>query len=115
MGCFSLIKHWIDPNEFAWIRIISGRRFHIQVKCLIWICFKAKRRIRIRIKVKNQIRIRVEVKIRELWTVLRIRDVYPGSRIRLFSIPDPGSGSATLAVEAQLLTKVLYELCFGMG
>jgi hypothetical protein len=24
-------------------------------------------------------------------TVLRIRDVYPGSRIRLFSIPDPGS------------------------
>jgi hypothetical protein len=23
--------------------------------------------------------------------VLRIRDVYPGSRIRLFSIPDPGS------------------------
>jgi hypothetical protein len=22
---------------------------------------------------------------------LRIRDVYPGSRIRLFSIPDPGS------------------------
>jgi hypothetical protein len=24
-------------------------------------------------------------------SVLRIRDVYPGSRIRLFSIPDPGS------------------------
>ncbi len=23
--------------------------------------------------------------------MLRIRDVYPGSRIRLFSIPDPGS------------------------
>jgi hypothetical protein len=26
-----------------------------------------------------------------LRTVLRIRDVYPGSRIRLFPIPDPGS------------------------
>jgi hypothetical protein len=26
-----------------------------------------------------------------LQAVLRIRDVYPGSRIRLFSIPDPGS------------------------
>jgi hypothetical protein len=26
-----------------------------------------------------------------LKSVLRIRDVYPGSRIRLFSIPDPGS------------------------
>ncbi len=25
------------------------------------------------------------------WPVLQIRDVYPGSRIRLFSIPDPGS------------------------
>ncbi len=25
------------------------------------------------------------------FSVLRIRDVYPGSRIRLFSIPDPGS------------------------
>jgi hypothetical protein len=24
-------------------------------------------------------------------SVLRIRDVYPGSRMRLFSIPDPGS------------------------
>jgi hypothetical protein len=24
-------------------------------------------------------------------TVLRIRDVYPGSRVRIFSIPDPGS------------------------
>jgi hypothetical protein len=24
-------------------------------------------------------------------SVLRIRDVYPGSRIRIFSIPDPGS------------------------
>jgi hypothetical protein len=33
--------------------------------------------------------------IYSLWhghrAVLRIRDVYPGSRIRLFSIPDPGS------------------------
>jgi hypothetical protein len=26
----------------------------------------------------------------QLSAVLRIRDVYPGSRIRLFSIPDPG-------------------------
>jgi hypothetical protein len=26
-----------------------------------------------------------------LWPVLRIRDVYPGSRIRIFSILDPGS------------------------
>ncbi len=26
-----------------------------------------------------------------LYAVLRIRDVYPGSRIRLFSISDPGS------------------------
>jgi hypothetical protein len=26
-----------------------------------------------------------------IFAVWRIRDVYPGSRIRLFSIPDPGS------------------------
>jgi hypothetical protein len=36
-------------------------------------------------------------------TVLRIRDVYPGSRIRLFSIPDPnclhpGSSSRNLSI-----------------
>ncbi len=30
--------------------------------------------------------------------VLRIRDVYPGSRIRLFSIPDPGSSSKNLSI-----------------
>ncbi len=35
--------------------------------------------------------IRLEVKNLELWTVLRIRDVYPRYRIRLFSIPDPAS------------------------
>jgi hypothetical protein len=29
-------------------------------------------------------------------TVLRIRDVYPGSWIRIFSIPDPGSSSYNL-------------------
>jgi hypothetical protein len=29
--------------------------------------------------------------VREFQAVLRIRDVYPGSRIRLFTIPDPGS------------------------
>ncbi len=28
---------------------------------------------------------------KQFLTVWRIRDVYPGSRIRLFSIPDPGS------------------------
>jgi hypothetical protein len=34
--------------------------------------------------------------IRSVPSVLRIRDVYPGSRIRIrpfFGIPDPGSGS----------------------
>jgi len=31
------------------------------------------------------------VQYKGLYAVLRIRDVYPGSRIRLFSIPDPGS------------------------
>jgi hypothetical protein len=30
--------------------------------------------------------------------VLRIRDVCPGSRIRIFSIPDPGSGSKNLSI-----------------
>ncbi len=30
--------------------------------------------------------------------VLRIRDVYPGSRIRLFSIPDPGSRIRTVSI-----------------
>ncbi len=29
----------------------------------------------------------------DILSVLRIRDVYPGSRIRIFSIPDPGSAS----------------------
>jgi hypothetical protein len=28
----------------------------------------------------------------------RIQDVYPGSRIRLFSIPDPGSSSKNLSI-----------------
>jgi hypothetical protein len=31
-------------------------------------------------------------------SVLRIRDVYPGSRIRLFSIPDPGSRIRTVSI-----------------
>jgi hypothetical protein len=30
-------------------------------------------------------------KLCQLGSVLRILDVYPGSRIRIFSIPDPGS------------------------
>jgi hypothetical protein len=30
--------------------------------------------------------------------VLRIRDVYPGSRIRTVSIPDPGSSSKNLSI-----------------
>jgi hypothetical protein len=39
-------------------------------------------------------------------SVLRIRDVYPGSRIRLFSIPDPnclhpGSASKNLSILTQ--------------
>ncbi len=32
------------------------------------------------------------------FTVLRIRNVYPGSRIRLFSIPDPGSELSPLRI-----------------
>ncbi len=34
------------------------------------------------------VRIRIQEAQKPVW---RIRDVYPGSRIRLFSIPDPGS------------------------
>ncbi len=76
MGCFSFIKHWIESDSHG---SVSFREVGsaINVKCLIWLRFKAKRRIRI--KVKSQIRIRIEVKIREP------------------------------------LTKVLFELCFGMG
>ncbi len=33
----------------------------------------------------------VAFQIFKVKTALQIRDVYPGSRIRLFSIPDPGS------------------------
>jgi hypothetical protein len=36
--------------------------------------------------------------------VLRILDVYPGSRIRIFSIPDPGSSSKKLSI----LTKTWF-------
>ncbi len=36
-------------------------------------------------------------------SVLRIRDVYPGSRIRMFSIPDPGSASKNLSILNQKL------------
>ncbi len=36
---------------------------------------------------------------KHLWqSVLRIRDVYPGSRIRLFSIPDPRSRIRTVSI-----------------
>ncbi len=40
------------------------------------------------------------------WPVLRIRDVYPGSecfstRIRIFSILDPGSASKNLSILTQ--------------
>jgi hypothetical protein len=42
-------------------------------------------------------------------TVLRIRDVYPGSRIRLLSIPDPGSRIRTVFIPdpgSRILIKV---------
>jgi hypothetical protein len=43
-------------------------------------------------KSSRSIRIRIHNTGRYLWDpVWRIRDVYPGSRIRLFSISDPGS------------------------
>ncbi len=47
--------------------------------------------------------------------VLRIRDVYPGSRIRLFSIPDPGSASKNLSILTQTngfwaLQKIWFRL-----
>jgi hypothetical protein len=31
-------------------------------------------------------------------SVLQILDIYPGSRIRLFSIPDPGSQIRTVSI-----------------
>jgi hypothetical protein len=48
----------------------------------------------------------LNAKIDYLKPVLRIRDVYPGSRIRLFSIPDPnffhtGSASKNLSILTQ--------------
>jgi hypothetical protein len=56
-------------------------------------------------------------------TVLRIRDVYPGSRIRLFfipdpgselspsRIPDPGSSSKNLSILTQKKTKKWFLSC----
>ena len=38
-------------------------------------------------------------------SVWRIRDVYPGSGIRIFSIPDPGSASKNLSILTQRKTK----------
>ncbi len=50
--------------------------------------------------------------------VFRIRDVYPGSRIRIFSIPDPGSGSASASKNLNILTQknvsTLSEIRFRM-
>jgi hypothetical protein len=37
----------------------------------------------------------------KLKTVLRIRDVYPGSRVRTVFIPDPGSASKNLSILTQ--------------
>ncbi len=50
------------------------------------------------------------------YLVLRIRDVYPGSRIRIFSIPDPGyrvekipdPGSGTASKNLSILTQKLF-------
>jgi hypothetical protein len=44
-----------------------------------------------------------QVNVLAIGTVLRIRDVYPGSeffpsRVRIFSIPDPGSASKNLSI-----------------
>ncbi len=37
----------------------------------------------------------------DMSSVVRIRNVYPGSRIRLFSIPDPGSATNNLSILTQ--------------
>jgi hypothetical protein len=49
---------------------------------------------------QTQIRYVTELFVIKLYIipVWRIRDVYPGSRIRLFSIPDPGSSSKNLSI-----------------
>ena len=44
--------------------------------------------------------------------MLRILDVYPGSRIRIFSIPDPGSASKNLGILTQKLVSKHSEICF---
>ncbi len=55
------------------------------------------------------------------WSVLRIRDVYPGSRIRLFPsririvfIPDPGSASKNLSIFTQKIVSELKEIWSGL-
>jgi hypothetical protein len=49
---------------------------------------------------QTQIRYSTELFVIKLYIipVWWIRDVYPGSRIRLFSIPDPGSSSKNLSI-----------------
>jgi hypothetical protein len=42
--------------------------------------------------------------------VFRIRDVYPGSRIRIFSIPDPGSASKKLKFFNPIIVSKLSEI-----
>jgi hypothetical protein len=50
--------------------------------------------------------------------VLRVREVYPGSWIRIFSIPDPGSGSTftskNLSILTQKIVSKLSEIWSGM-
>ncbi len=56
-------------------------------------------------------RIHNTVSMNLLWSlaVLRIRDVYPGSQIRIFSILDPGSAIKNLNPEQLLLSSRKYD------
>ncbi len=46
--------------------------------------------------------------------VLRIRDAYPGRRIRIFSIPDSGSASKNWGILTQKIVSKLSEIWSGL-
>jgi len=55
------------------------------------------------------LRPRIQILIVFCTLVLRIRDVYPGSRIRIFSIPDPESATLFICIFFETVkTKKVY-------
>jgi hypothetical protein len=88
-----IICHLPDPPKFSLVPIFKEHLFLVKLSAIPFLASCQYRRNQFIFLFKLPLCYTSGLLILSYYhlSVLRIRDVYPGSQIRIFSIPDPGS------------------------